>query len=164
MDEESTTPVLVLGIGNLLMGDEGVGVHAARLLQHTPLPPHAHVLDGGTGGFTLLEHLQGYRQAIIVDATIDGRAPGSVSLLQPRYASDYPRTLGAHDIGLKDLIEAAELLGQMPRVALVTISIADMSCMSLDLSPPVQAALPRVTETVLHLLAALPAWDTAAGY
>lgn len=162
MDGESTNPVLVLGIGNVLMGDEGVGVHAAQRLQRMPLPPHAHVLDGGTGGLALLANLDGFRQAIIVDATSDGRPPGSVCVLQPRYASDYPRTLGAHDIGLKDLIEAAELLGQLPRVALVTISIAHLSCMSLDLSPPVQAALPRVTETVLHLLAG-PDWAAAAG-
>lgn len=145
---------LVLGIGNLLMGDEGVGVHAARLLEANPPAAGVTVVDGGTGGFHLLEYLSSYDPVILVDATIDGEPPGSVRVLEPRYASDFPRSLTAHDIGLRDLIEAAVLTGPLPRIWLVTVSIAEMQPMQTDLSAEVAASLPRVIETVERLVAA----------
>ncbi len=155
-------PILVLGIGNVLMGDEGVGVHAIAHLEREPLPAHAHLLDGGTGGFHLLAALEAHAHAVIVDATIDGRRAGTVSVLEPRYASDYPRTLSAHDIGLKDLVEAAELLGQLPKMWLVTVSIDGLQPMSLELSAPARAALPEAARAVLDIVNRLPAESGAA--
>ncbi len=116
---------LVLGIGNVLMGDEGVGVHVVRRLEQEDLPAHVALLDGGTGGFHLLAELASHDPVVMIDATIDGQPPGTVSVIEPRYASDFPRTLTAHDIGLRDLIVSATLLGQLPRMQLVTVSIAD---------------------------------------
>jgi hydrogenase maturation protease len=147
--------VLVLGVGNLLMGDEGVGVHAAWQLQGMPLSPGVAVVDGGTGGFHLLSYFQDYETIILIDATMDGGAPGTVALLEPRYASDFPRSLSAHDIGLRDLIESAALLRPLPQMFLVTVSVAGVQPTGPDLSEPVAAAVPRVVETVLSLLATL---------
>jgi len=86
-------------------------------------PPHVRLLDGGTGGFHLLSLFQDYGRIVLVDATMDGAPPGTVRVLRPRFASDYPKTLSAHDIGLKDLVEAAILLGHVPRVVLVVVSV-----------------------------------------
>lgn len=143
---------LVMGIGNLLMGDEGVGVHVARRLAREPFPPHVDVLDGGTGGFHLLEPLTSHDPVILVDATTDGRPAGTVSVIEPRYASDFPPTLTAHDIGLRDLIVSAAMLNKLPRVRLVTVSIHEMQPMELALSPAVEAAVPRVVEQVWQLI------------
>lgn len=143
---------LVMGIGNLLMGDEGVGVHVARRLAREPFPPHVDVLDGGTGGFHLLEPLTSHDPVILVDATTDGRPAGTVSVIEPRYASDFPPTLTAHDIGLRDLIVSAAMLNKLPRVRLVTVSIDEMQPMELALSPAVEAAVPRVVEQVWQLI------------
>jgi len=148
--------ILILGIGNLLMGDEGVGVHAAWRLQAGPLPPGVSVVDGGTGGFHLLSYFQDYDTVILIDATMDGGMPGTVSLLEPRYASDYPRSLSAHDIGLRDLIESAALLGPLPRTFLVTISVDTVQPTGPALSAPVEAALPRVVELVSSILDSFP--------
>jgi hydrogenase maturation protease len=145
--------ILVLGIGNLLMGDEGVGVHAVRCLGQESLPSAVTVVDGGTGGFHLLSYFADYDVIVMVDATMDGRPPGTVGVIRPRYASDFPRALTAHDIGLRDLVESAVLLGPLPPIHLVTVSIAGLSGLSLELSPPVRAALPRVVATVRELLA-----------
>ena len=145
--------VLVLGVGNLLMGDEGVGVHAAWQLQAMPLPSGVSVVDGGTGGFHLLSYFQDYETIILIDASMDGGAPGTVALLEPRYASDFPRSLSAHDIGLRDLIESAALLRPLPRMFLVTVSIESAQPIGPHLSEPVAAAVPRVIETVASLLA-----------
>jgi hydrogenase maturation protease len=144
---------LVLGIGNVLMGDEGVGVHAVWQMEGT-LPPDVSLLDGGTGGFQLLGALTGHGRVFMIDATMDGQPAGTVSVLRPRYASDFPRSLTAHDIGLRDLVEAAALLGHLPRVTLVTVSIAAIVPMDTTLSPAVEAAIPAVRAMVNALVAA----------
>ena len=140
---------LVLGVGNLLMGDEGIGVAAIRHLEDRGFSQRANLVDGGTSGFHLLDLFRDQQRMILIDAALDGKPPGTVSLIHPRYASDFPPTLTAHDIGLKDLIESAALLGYWPEIDLITISIADFSTLSLDLSPPVAAALDAV-EALVH--------------
>ena len=135
------------------MGDEGVGVHAIRALGEAPLPAGTRLVDGGTGGFQLLSVLEEGDPLILIDATLDGRPAGTVRVLKPRFATDFPRSLGAHDIGLRDLVEAAALLGPLPRVDLVTISVARLET-GLTLSPEVAASLPEVVRTVKALLEA----------
>jgi hydrogenase maturation protease len=145
-------PTLILCVGNLLMGDEGVGVHSVERLQQESFPPHVNVLDGGTGGFHLLSLFQEYDPIVLIDATMDNRPAGTVSTLQPRFASDFPRTLSAHDIGLRDLLESAALLGELPRLFLITVSIDGFQSMSTSLSPPVESALSTVVEAVHRIL------------
>jgi hydrogenase maturation protease len=144
---------LVLGIGNVLMGDEGVGVHAIGFLQREAWPAEVELVDGGTGGFHLLDYLSSDEPLVMIDATLDGKAPGTVSTLRPRYASDFPRALSAHDIGLRDLVEAAQLTGALPDVHLITVSIEEIRPMELSLSTAVAAALPAVRDAVRAALA-----------
>jgi hydrogenase maturation protease len=149
--------ILIMGVGNVLMGDEGVGVHAVRALEAKAWPPHVSLLDGGTGGFHLLSHVGNCDVLIMIDATLDGRTPGTVSVIEPRYATDFPKALSAHDIGLKDLVESAALLGMMPRVILVTISVADLQPMQMTMSPAVDAGLPQVLDIVAQQIAGISA-------
>jgi hydrogenase maturation protease len=143
---------LVLGIGNLLLGDEGVGVHSIRHLEAAGFGARAELVDGGTGGFNLLGYFCDHARLILIDAAADGCAPGTVALIHPRFASDFPKSLTAHDIGLKDLIESAAVLGKLPQVDLITVSVAEIQSMSLELSAPVAAALPLVEAQVRQLL------------
>ena len=145
--------ILILGVGNVLMGDEGVGVHAVRLLEQRAWPACVSLLDGGTGGFHLLSHFGDCDVLVMIDATLDGRTPGTVSVIEPRYASDFPRALSAHDIGLKDLVDSAAILGMLPKVLLVTISVAHLQPMQMTMSPEVEASLPKVEHTVIGLVA-----------
>lgn len=144
---------LVLGIGNLLMGDEGVGVRAIEFLQQDVWPDGVCLLDGGTGGFHLLDYLSSDEPLVMIDATMDGKPAGTVTTLRPKYASDFPRALTAHDIGLRDLVEAAQLTGALPDIDLVTVSIDEIKPMHLTLSPAVQASLPAVRQAVIAALA-----------
>ena len=144
-----------MGVGNVLMGDEGVGVHAVRLLEQRAWPSHVALLDGGTGGFHLLSHVGDCDVLVMIDATLDDRPPGTVSVIEPRYASDFPKALSAHDIGLKDLVDSAAILGTLPKVLLVTISVAALQPMQLTMSPEVEASLPQVARTVAGLVAGL---------
>ena len=148
-------PILVLGIGNYLMGDEGVGVHAIKALEQEPTPPGVVFLDGGTGGFHLLSYLQDYPTVLLIDATMDGSPPGTVRVLRPKFASDFPRALSAHDIGLRDLIESAVLTGKLPDIHLVTVSVGELNDMTTELSPPVSAAIPAVLASVREILKGL---------
>ena len=145
---------LVLGIGNLLMGDEAVGVRAIELLQTEDWPAHVTVVDGGTGGFHLMEYLREYSPIVMIDATMDGQPPGTVAVIRPKYASDFPRVLTAHDIGLRDLVETSALLGPLPNITLITVSIAEIKSMVIELSPAVAAALPAVAALVRRTIEA----------
>jgi len=141
--------VLILGIGNVLMGDEGIGVHVVKALEKAVLPDDVEVLDGGTGSFLLLEPMQKAGRVILVDATIDGAEAGSVSRLQPRFSTDYPKTLTAHDIGLKDLLDAFYLLGEPPEVTLFAVSIPPLQDMETELSSELRPVVPKVAGLVL---------------
>lgn len=148
---EFVNNILVLGIGNLLMNDEGVGIHVVNELEKDGIMG-ADVMDGGTGGFHLLGFIQSYKTIIIVDASLDQHPPGHVRVLQPRFAKDFPRQLSAHEIGLKDLIDSAILLGNMPKLYLIAISVKDFQDMGMDLSPEVAGAIPEAIERVMQLV------------
>jgi hydrogenase maturation protease len=155
--------VLILGIGNLLMGDEGVGVHVVRALEGEAMPPGVEVLDGGTGGFHLLELFDRHRHMILIDATLDDSEPGTVRVLYPKFATDFPRSLSAHDIGLRDLVESAALLGPLPTIDLITVSIAKIQPMDIEMTPEVKGAVPLVLQTVRALLRDRFTADALAG-
>ncbi len=139
--------ILVLGIGNYLMQDEGVGVHLARRLEQAA-PEGADVLDGGTGGFHLLEYFESYDVVILVDATLDGRPPGSRRWLRPKFASDFPKALSTHDIGLKDLVSALQLLGKMRDIRLLAVSIASVQEQGVELSEEMEGCMGELVEEV----------------
>lgn len=115
----------------------------------------AELMDGGTGGFHLLGFLQSYRTIIIVDAALDNKETGNITVLHPRYAKDFPRQLSAHEIGLKDLLDAAFLLGSIPQIYLVAISIKDFQNLGMDLSPEVSKAVPLAVQRIKELIGKL---------
>ncbi|MBP1627263.1 MAG: hydrogenase maturation protease [Holophagaceae bacterium] len=150
--------ILVLGIGNILLGDEGVGVHVVRHLEGGgPLPQGVEVLDGGTGAMVLLGPMQAADRVILVDATMDGGTPGSFQRLVPRYSSDYPPTLTAHDIGLKDLLDCYYLMGEEPDVVLYAVTVAEIPDLDLEMSDALKEAVPRVSAAIREELWAMAA-------
>ena len=152
---DAAAPVLILAVGNLLMGDEGVGVHFLRTLELAPPLPGTRLLDGGVAGVTLLDDVQRARSVIMIDATRDGRPAGTITRLRPANVGALPQGLSSHDFGLKDLFAAAALLGAMPDVHLFTVSVTTVHPMCLELSPPVAAALPELLLAVRTLAARL---------
>jgi hydrogenase maturation protease len=144
--------VLILGIGNVLLGDEGVGVHVIRELEKDVLPSHIKLLDGGTGGFHLLSWIQDHKKIIMIDATLDGNPPGNIDIIHPKFSSDFPRTLSSHDIGLKDLIESASLLDQLPDITLITVSVDPEQSMTMELSAKISESAALVKEKILEMI------------
>lgn len=134
------------------MGDEAVGIQVIKSLIQDDLPQYVDVVDGGTGGFHLLSYLSDYKKIIFVDASLDDRPEGTVTVIEPKFSSDFPKSLSAHDIGLKDLIESASLLGDLPRMYLVIISIKKFQNLSLEISSQVSQSIPKAVETVKSLV------------
>lgn len=143
--------VLILGIGNYLMADEGVGVHLAKLLEQEQLPDDIEVIDGGTGGFHLLELFELYEHIILVDATMDNFPHGTIRLIKPKFAADFPRAMSTHDIGLKDLVSALQLLDKMPEIHLFVVSIKSIQDQGICLTPQAEAVMPVLREKVMQL-------------
>jgi hydrogenase maturation protease len=144
--------ILIMGIGNYLMGDEGIGVHLAQAITQQALPDNVDVLDGGTGGFFLMEYFENYPQVILVDATMDNRPTGTIRLIEPRFAKDFPRAMSTHDIGLRDLVEGLAILGKLPKIHLFVISIAEIQSQQIELSPEIAAVIPTLERRILNLV------------
>jgi hydrogenase maturation protease len=144
--------ILILGIGNYLMADEGVGVHTALAMEQMRLPDGVDVLDGGTGGFHLLEYFEQYEDVILIDATLDNREPGTFRLIKPKFASDFPQAMSTHDIGLKDLVGALQLLDRMPRIHLYVVSIESIQEQGIELTSSIQKTVPYLCDEILYLV------------
>jgi hydrogenase maturation protease len=140
---------LVLGLGNVLMGDEGVGVHVVRALEQRMLPAGVECLDGGTGGFTLLEPLQSAEAIVLIDAANDGHELGTVTRTTPRFSRDYPPTLTAHDVGVKDLLDVFYMQGGSREVVLYAITIDPQQPISMELSEMGKKAAGEAVERIL---------------
>ncbi len=149
MTQIPQTRTLILGLGNVLMGDEGIGVYVARALQEHSLPDNIECMDGGTGGFHLLGTLQSADRLILIDAAADGNPEGTVTRTTPRFSRDYPPTLTAHDIGLKDLLDVFYIQGGGPEVILYAITIDPRQPIRMSLSEKSQRAADQAVERIL---------------
>lgn len=147
---------LVLGLGNVLMGDEGIGVHVVRAVEQHALPRDIECMDGGTGGFTLLEPLQQAGRIILIDAAADGNAPGTITRTTPRFSSDYPPTLTAHDVGVKDLLDIFYIQGGGPEITLYAITIDPHQPIAMNLSETGTKAAQEAVQRILEELQAAP--------
>jgi hydrogenase maturation protease len=145
---------LILGLGNILMGDEGIGVHIVQALENLALPPGVTCLDGGTGGFILLEPLQSADRIILIDAAADGNPIGTVTRTRPRFSRDYPPTLTAHDVGVKDLLDVFHMQNGDSNVTLYAITIDPHQPITLSLSEQGSMAAARATQQILSELQA----------
>ncbi len=146
---------IVLGIGNLLLRDDGIGVHLVRALEDRRLPPDVEVIDGGTAGCDLLPLLSGAEKIIIVDALKGGEPPGAVYRLTPQdfqQQADYD-VISLHDIGIMDALKMLELMdGYMPAAVIIGVEPGQIE-VGLDLTPEVSASLPFILDLVMREIA-----------
>jgi len=137
-----------MGIGNLLMGDEGAGIHVIRQLREDKELADIEIIDGGTGGVQLLDFFFRHDLVILVDASMDQHEPGTMTRLEPIYSKRYPDTIMVHDIGLKNILDALHLLDKKPEIVLFTISISKVDKIGMSLSPKIRSVVPQVTEKI----------------
>ena len=152
---------LVLGLGNVLMGDEGIGVYTVRALEKQTLPAGVECLDGGTGGFTLLEPLENADRIVLIDAASDGNPIGTISRTTPQFSRDYPPTLTAHDVGMKDLLDMFYIQGGTHEIILYAITIDPHQPIRMSLSPEGEKVAAVAMERILNELRADSSSDIA---
>ncbi len=143
--------VLVLGIGNLVMCDDGVGVRVVQELQRRHrFTENVKVVDGGTLGLDLLPMLEDVTHLILVDAVETGEKPGTVIKLTGEELPIALETkLSPHQMGLKDLLAVSELMGHVPR-EMVLIGVQPGSIeMGAEMTPEVDAKLDQMIANVL---------------
>lgn len=153
--------VLVLGIGNLVMGDDAVGVLVAQRLQHEyRFADNVEIMDGGTLGLDLLPKLENITHLIMIDAVETGKKPGTcVRLCGGELPIALQTKVSPHQMGLKDLLAVSELMGHTPK-EMVLIGVQPGSIeMEIGLTAEVQAQLDALVSGVLSELAA---WGIAA--
>ncbi len=146
--------IAVLGVGNILLGDEGVGVRVVeRLERDYRFPPGVSLIDGGTSGMEMLEDLEGLDKLVMVDAVRAGLAPATpLKLVGDQVPVFFKTKLSPHQIGLSDVLATLALTGNAPGEAVI-VGIEPVSLeLSLALTPEVEAKLPELVDMVLDEL------------
>jgi len=146
---------LVLGLGNLVHADDGVGVHLIdRLVSDPRIPPGVELLDGGTHGLNLLSRIFGIRRLLVVDAIDVGEAPGTVIRFEGDAVNGLPGKPSVHQLGFADLMTALKLVGGTPE-EIVVLGVQPLSTeWSSELTPPVSRSLESLAAAVIGQLEA----------
>ncbi|HET9138641.1 hydrogenase maturation protease [Actinophytocola sp.] len=149
--------VLVAGVGNVFLGDDGFGVEVARRLSEVDIPEWARVVDYGIRGMHLAYDLAGggYELTILVDATSRGEPPGTVYVIELDTAAgaDVAPILDAHGMQPDVVLRLVATLGEDPGRVLLVGCEPDRLDQHMGLSPAVERAVPAAISTVLDLLA-----------
>ena len=152
--EDTTSPkTVILGIGNVLLSDEGIGVHVANELSGMDLPPGVSVVEGGTDGFRLLNIITEADRLIVVDAVKGGAEPGSIYRFNVDDVRNVPpgfRT-SVHQVGILEVIDLSGLIGKTPKTTVIGVEPKSLD-MSLELSPEIKEKIPRIIELVFEEL------------
>lgn len=142
---------VIIGLGNPLRGDDGVGVRVAQMLTEQPLPDGVEVIDGGTQGLGIVNELENRKRAILVDAADVGLQAGEFvrfEIDQVNLPGDDPH-LSVHSAGLRDALLLAQALKVLPDQVIIFGVQPDSLEWHNGLSPQVEAAVPRLAKAVL---------------
>ncbi len=147
----------IVGVGNMLLGDEGVGVHCISKLQQMNVPDDIVIFDGGTEGYGLMDMISGFDQLVMVDCIRGGAPPGTMY----RFAAGEVRMVqdifhaSIHQVGICQVLNTLTLVGRAPHTVIVGM---EPECLDIGmrLSKTVQRRLCSLTELVLHTICNFP--------
>jgi len=143
--------IMVMGVGNILLSDEGLGVRFLDELAKISFPANVELLEGGTAGLELVHLIQEVDFLIIVDAIDAKDEPGALFRFHPRDIKVFPEQyeVSFHQIGIIEVLAMANVLGQAPKTLIFGIQPKSLEW-GLDISPEIQALFPHLTEFVLN--------------
>ena len=143
--------ILILGIGNILCGDDGIGSHIVNYLNESDLeiPSHVEIIDGGTAGFDLLSIMKGRNKIIIVDAVSVDDMPGSVYRFTPENIKTRERSISLHQLGISEVIRMLKVMGETPEIEIIGIVPENLSEITMDISDSVKNAIPDAVNQIL---------------
>lgn len=142
--------ITVLGVGNELLSDEGVGIHTIKELQNREWPPEIEVLEGGTDGFGLLNIITSTDHLIVIDSLKGGAKPGSIYRFDINDAPTCPDLFktSVHQIGILEVINLSSLIGNTPDTVVIGVEPKELKT-GMVLSPEIKKKIPRIIELVL---------------
>jgi len=147
---------VVLGVGNTLMKDDGIGVWVVRTLAKTyDWPARVRLVDGGVAGLRCLSELEGAGRLLIIDAVSGNKPPGTIYKMNPEEVT--PRDglfFSAHGVGVFELISLARLMGTLPRTRILGVQPKEVREFGCDLTPVLRGVLPRVLDAAIGELRA----------
>ncbi|MEM2878661.1 MAG: hydrogenase maturation protease [Candidatus Hadarchaeales archaeon] len=145
---------LVVGLGNVLMRDDGTGVQLVRQLRSLGIDGEVRLLEGATLGFDILDEIEGYEKVVIVDAVDMGKEPGHVAVFDAErlIEQESGKKFSAHEIGLIEVLQVAKRIGySFGNVTVVGIQPAEV-CPGCGITEPVRSSFPEAVERILILL------------
>ncbi|HHT9131758.1 MAG TPA: hydrogenase maturation protease [Candidatus Tripitaka californicus] len=153
--EKPIPPVAIIGIGNPLLGDDGVGVEVIKELERLTLPSHVRLYDGGVGGFSLLGLIDGHREAIFVDALEMGLEPGSIRQLDVKTLQSLKPRLrySLHEVSLRECLPFLQLADNPPKITIIGIQPRRVGP-GIGLSPEVKGSVSDIIRIILEELGA----------
>ncbi len=147
---ENMNHTVVLGIGNLLLRDEGLGIHVVSRMMEMHLPQNVEVVDGATATWDIVSLADGADKLIIVDAVKGGEAPGTIYRLSPDdITMDEEEPLSLHQINLLQMLDVCALIGRKPLTVIIGVEPKEVH-FSMELSPEVEEKVPQVIELILE--------------
>jgi hydrogenase maturation protease len=141
--------ILILGVGNLLLSDEGIGVHVAQRMMELDMPPEVHVVEGGTDGFGLVSVILEADRMILIDAVKGGGQPGSIYRFDIDDCPPYPDLFktSVHQISILEVINLSSLIGSTPQTTIIGVEPQCLD-MGMELSPQIEAQIPKIIQMI----------------
>jgi hydrogenase maturation protease len=155
--------ILIMGIGNTLLQDDGIGVHVTDLFKSIhPADPGVSILDGGTIGLSLLPEIENAEAVIIVDASEIGERPGTMRIFRNQEIDQQlsGKRRSVHEVALYDLFSAAAIRGRSPDQRVLIAIQPACTEWGLNPTPEVQASIPMACEAISSMTRG---WQHAAG-
>jgi hydrogenase maturation protease len=144
---------LVLGLGNLVHADDGLGVHAIhRLQQDSRVPSGVVLMDGGTQGLSLIHHISGFKRLLVIDAIDAGREPGTLIRLEGGAVDKLQGKPSVHQLGFADLMIALKLLGDSPGEVIVIGMQPQSTDWSSELTAPIRNSFDSLLTGIIDQL------------
>ena len=146
--------IAVMGVGNILLKDEGIGVRVVRQLESEyTFPPYISLVDGGTDGPHLTSLVADFDEIIVIDAVEGGEQPGTLyRFTLDQISFDTTTHLSIHQMGVLEALNEVKLLGKEPKVTFIGVEPEDITPWGMDLSPVVEEKIPEIIALVLKEL------------
>ncbi len=139
--------LLVLGVGNILLMDDGVGVWAVQELMKEEWPENVHFVDGGTATQDMFHILEGYDSLLVLDVVHSKKEPGTISLFEEsQLVQNEKQRLSLHDIDLLDSLEMADMLGKRPQMRVLGMEPKSYTDWAMEMTEPCKAVFPQFVE------------------
>jgi len=146
---------VVLGLGNVLLTDEGIGVHVINKMMEMGFPPEVELVEGGVDGLRLMGVVMDIDRLVVIDAVKGGGSPGSIYRFGPEDLINNTDTskMSVHQIGILEVIRLSGLVGKVPETTIIGVEPKSVE-MGMELTPEIQSKVPRIIELVLDELKA----------